>query len=110
GLMSYGVDLVDLYRRSADYVDRILKGVQPSELPIQAPTRFELVVNLKTAKAMGLNIPESFLVRAAEGIERRGASAYRCSAPQRPRGRSQRARSMCSSRSGLIDPNLRFLA
>jgi ABC-type uncharacterized transport system substrate-binding protein len=69
GLMSYGVDLVDLYRRSADYVDRILKGVQPSELPIQAPTRFELVVNLKTAKAMGLNIPESFLVRADEVIE-----------------------------------------
>jgi putative tryptophan/tyrosine transport system substrate-binding protein len=69
GLMSYGVDLVDLYRRSADYVDRILKGVQPSELPIQAPTRFELIVNLKTAKAMGLNIPESFLVRADEVIE-----------------------------------------
>jgi putative ABC transport system substrate-binding protein len=69
GLVAYGVNSVDLYRRSADYIDRILKGAQPGELPIQAPTRFDLVVNLKTAKAMGLKIPEAFLVRADEVIE-----------------------------------------
>ena len=69
GLVAYGVNSVELYRRSADYVDRILKGAQPGELPIQAPTRFDLVVNLKTAKAMGLKIPELFLLRADEVIE-----------------------------------------
>jgi len=69
GLMSYGPDVLDLYRRSASYVDRILKGAKVSDLPIQHPTKLELVVNLKTAKALGLAIPEAFLLRADELIE-----------------------------------------
>jgi putative tryptophan/tyrosine transport system substrate-binding protein len=69
GLMSYGVDVADLYRRSAAYVDRILKGAQPGELPIQAPTRFELVLNLKAAKSIGLEVSREFLLRTDEVIE-----------------------------------------
>ena len=69
GLMSYSPNRVDYYRRGANYVDKILKGANPADLPVQQPTRFQLVVNLKTAKALGLTIPESFLSRVDEVIE-----------------------------------------
>jgi putative ABC transport system substrate-binding protein len=69
GLLSYGTDNVDLWRRAATYVDRILRGAKPSDLPVQFPTKFEMVVNLKTAKALGLAVPPSILVRADEVIE-----------------------------------------
>ena len=67
--MSYAANLPDLYRRAADYVDKILRGVKPSDIPVEQPTRFDLIINLTTAKALGLEIPPMLLARANEVIE-----------------------------------------
>jgi ABC-type uncharacterized transport system substrate-binding protein len=93
GLMSYGVDIVQPFRRTGHHVAKILRGAKPAELPVEQVTNFETVINLKTAKALGLELPTSILLRADEVIIQTGASSSLFSGVPRRRCRSRRARS-----------------
>jgi ABC transporter substrate binding protein len=98
GLISLGPDQIDQYRQAAGYIDRILKGEKPGDLPVQAPTKYEMVLNLKTAKALGLDVPASVFARAGEVIEGTVASSSRSSAAQRHgQSRGGRSRSECDA-------------
>src|SRR5262249_28510020 len=90
GLISYGPNTADQFRRAATYVDRILRGAKPADLPVQLPTKYELVINRKTAKSLGLEVPSSLLARADQVIGCSAASPSRSSAARR-HGRSRRA-------------------
>ncbi len=85
-LMSYGVDLPDLFRQAAGYTDRILRGERPGDLPVQQPSKFEMIINLTTARLLGLTVSDKLLVAADEVIEWNAASSLRCSGARRPIG------------------------